>query len=218
MPAHYSPNNLQLRNFCLYKVDLELKPTKTLPDHYSLDVTLDLSKNLRVMVWLNLVGLVLFFLFGALFWGLFTRVRPDFNLRPFGTGTMVGLMIFVIVSVLVIVIHELVHGFFFWIYLRERPTIGFRGAYAFAAAPSWYIPRSQFMVIGLAPLVVISAVGLLMLNVIPDGLLSVSLFGLTFNAAGAVGDLFVVGWLLTKPGSVLVNDKGDRFSIFVEGS
>ena len=196
-------------------MDQQLKPTKTLPDHYNLDASLDLSKNMRALLVLNLVGLILFFFFGWVFWRLFAWLRPDFNQRNFVVGSFSGWVLFLLASVLVIVFHEIIHGVFFWIFLRDRPTFGFRGAYAFAAAPDWFIPRRQFAVIGLAPLLVITTVGLLALPLTPSNLLPASLFALTINAAGAVGDLFVVGWLFTKPPSVLVNDEGDRFSMFL---
>ena len=194
-----------------------MQPTKTLPDHYNLDVTLDLTKNMRVLLGLNVAGLVLFLFFGAVFWRLFIGARPDFSLQPFRFGALEGLLVVVVVSILVVIVHELVHGLFFWIYLRERPIFGFRGAYAFAAAPDWYIPRPQFIVVGLAPLVLISGGGLLLLPLLPVGMLPALLFALTVNAAGAVGDLYVVAWLFTKPDTVLVNDEGDRFAMFLPG-
>ena len=82
------------------------------------------------------------------------------------------------------------------------------------AAPDWYLPRNPYLIVGLAPLVLLTVLGLGLLPVLPRSVLPPAWFALTFNAAGAVGDMVVVGWLLTKPRSVLVNDEGDKFSVF----
>ncbi len=78
----------------------------------------------------------------------------------------------------------------------RAPLFGLRGLYAFAAAPGWYIPRNPYLWIGLSPLVLISIFGLLLVPLIPQSVLFAWLFGLTYNAAGAAGDLYFVFWLL----------------------
>jgi hypothetical protein len=40
----------------------------------------------------------------------------------------------------------------------------------------------------------------------------------TFNAAGALGDMIVVGWVLKQPNTILVKDQGDKFSSFAPGN
>ncbi len=99
-----------------------MEPVKAHPDNYNLDAFLDLSKNMRALLGLNLIGLVLFFLFGWVFWRLFAWVRPDFSLRSLGAGPFAGVVLFLFASVLVIIFHEIIHGVFFWIFLRSRPS------------------------------------------------------------------------------------------------
>ena len=36
-----------------------------------------------------------------------------------------------------------------------------------------------------------------------------------FNAAGSIGDLIVVGWILKQPLNILVKDEGDIFSTYL---
>jgi hypothetical protein len=164
---------------------------------------------------LNLAGLVFFLGYGWLFTRVFRLFRPTFNLADLSPNVVTNLIALLLASVGVIFVHELVHGLFFWIFLRDRPKFGLRGSYAFAAAPAWYIPRGPYVMVGLAPLVVITLAGLAALLYIPQAALPTLWFALTLNAAGAVGDIFIVGWLYFQPPAVLVNDQGDRFSMFL---
>ncbi len=56
--------------------------------------------------------------------------------------------------------------------------------------------------------------GLLLVSVLPLVMLPGLLIFVTFNAAGAVGDLLVCGWLLTFPPTVLAQDVGDVMTLY----
>jgi hypothetical protein len=183
---------------------------KTLPQNYEPRGTLDASKNKTVVVGLNAAAVVLFFLFGWFALRILTVVHPDLEsgeLRNFNWVTVVLLLL------IPIILHELVHGFFFWLFTRERPKFGFKGPYAYAAAPDWYLPRNQHLVVGLAPFVLITLAGLLLLIVSP-ATISALLLAVVANAGGAAGDILVACWLLTQPRTTLVHDAGDAISIY----
>lgn len=192
-----------------------MKSLKTLPPGYRLETTFDLSQNVRAMVGLNLVGLVLLFGFGWAFVRLAALLRPFPGPLALALTSPYQILILLGIALLVIVTHELIHGLFFWIFTRARPQFGFRGAYAFAAAPDWYLPRGPYLLVGLAPLVVISAAGLALVAFVPAPAVPAVLLAITLNAAGAVGDLAVVAWLLTRPATCLINDHGDRFVVYM---
>jgi predicted metal-dependent HD superfamily phosphohydrolase len=123
--------------------------------------------------------------------------------------------LYLIVGLLaVLILHELLHGLFFWIYTRERPQFGFRLVYAYASAPEWYIPRNQFIVTGLAPFVGLTLAGLIALPLVPDGLVAELLALMSFNAAASVGDLIMVGWLLSEPATAMVRDVGTQITTY----
>ncbi len=87
--------------------------------------------------------------------------------------------------------------------------------YAFAALPrDCYLPRNPYVVVALAPLVLLSLLGLLLLPMLPPAAIPTLWLVLTANAVGAVGDLVVAGWLLTFPRTVLAQDAGDRMSLY----
>lgn len=119
-----------------------------------------------------------------------------------------------LVAVGVIVLHEIVHGLFFWLFTGSRPVFALKIVYAYAGAPDWYLPCRQYMVVGVAPLVVITALGVLLLAVVPQGWLLPVLLFTALNAGGAVGDLGVAAWLLVQPAACLANDEGDRVTLY----
>jgi hypothetical protein len=170
------------------------------------------------MVVLGLGSLLAFVGFGFLFLLLAFLLSPSFprNFRlvvNFQVLVIVLLSI-VVVSIVVIIVHEAVHGLFFWLFTKKHPVFGFKWAYAYAAAPEYYIPRDQFLVIGIAPLILISLVGLALFSVTPFVVTLILVLMLTINAAGAIGDLYVIGWLLTRPASLVIQDSGDSMTVY----
>jgi hypothetical protein len=191
-----------------------MKATQTLPSQYALLKEIDLSRDRRLLLALNLAGVVLLFLTGWLFMRLVAALRPEIHQSAalhIELGSIVGITI---AFVGVLVLHELAHGLFFWLITRRRPYFGFRGAYAFAAAPDWYLPRNPYLAVGLAPLILITMGGIALIPWLPIGGLLPLVFALTTNTAGAVGDVAIVAWLLTKPSDLLIQDRGDAISIY----
>jgi hypothetical protein len=196
-----------------------MKPMKAIPEGYHLVYEIDLAKNPALMIKLNVIGLVMFLVFGWLFAWIMRWVRPEFGgWSGIWSGTLTvnlwSILGIILAYILVLTLHEVVHGVFFWGITGEQPYYGLKAAYAFAAAPGWYIPRNPYLVVGLAPLVVITLLGLLILSFLPGTLLLPWLFAMTANASGAIGDIYVVGWLLMRPSSNLVNDHGDGMKVF----
>ncbi len=195
-----------------------MKAIKDLPTNYHHQKTLDLSSS-RTVLWLNLAAIPFLFFFGWLFSRLIIYLR-SFN--PFENGfwglvstfSGWGLIAILIAIILMLVVHELIHGIFFWLFTRERPKFALRSGYAFAAAPEWYLPKMQYFIVGLSPLIIISVVCVILASLMPPSIAPYPLFIATFNAAGALGDMVVVGWVSKQTGSILVRDLGDRFSSF----
>jgi hypothetical protein len=197
-----------------------LQPTKILPEGYSQAGILDLSSNRPVLIWLNIAGLGLFFLFGWIFLQILIMLRP----LDVSEGLVVNLsnpvsivlscIVFILLNILMIILHEAAHGVFFWAFTRSCPEFAFRGLYAYAALPDWYLPRNMYLVTCLAPLVLISLAGILLLVFVPSKFFWSILVLMTLNASGAAGDFLVAAWLLLQPPTCLANDRGDAFSLF----
>jgi hypothetical protein len=129
-------------------------------------------------------------------------------------GLMRYLLSGIALLALMVALHEGIHGLLFWRFTGARPTFGFKGLYAYAAAPDWYLPRNQHIVVALAPLLLITLGGLVLLAVLPEVALLPSIVFVALNAGGAVGDIVAVFWLLRADASALVQDTGDAVTVF----
>jgi|AutmiccommuBRH23_1029490.scaffolds.fasta_scaffold00251_53 hypothetical protein len=195
-----------------------MKATQSLPTSYHPSGKFDL-KNVKLLIIMNLIGLVLMVFAIWFFSWLIVQIRIDaVDIFHFSFSNIssilisLGKLFFSIVAVLVI--HEGIHAFFFWFFSGQKPVIGFKGAYAYASMPGWYFPRNQYLVIGISPLILITLFGILLIAIVPVPALSMVLVALVINTSGAIGDLVVVIWLLTKPVSTLALDQIDTIEFF----
>jgi len=109
--------------------------------------------------------------------------------------------------VVVIVVHEALHGAGFLVF-GGRPRYGFavRGGMpvAFAPCPGKRFTKRQFLGVGLLPLVVIGGVALAVAG--SAQLAGYGLLAITFNTAGACGDVWMVALILQSPAGTLFED------------
>jgi len=191
-----------------------MKPVKELDPDYLYAGEINVN-NRKIAIALNLAGLALLFLFGRLFLQIGAAIRPEIESATLmSVFAHVDLLAAILGLIGVLSLHELVHGFFFWLFTGERPKFGLHILYAYAAAPDWYVPRNRFFVVGLAPFAGITLTGLLLLPFVPFPAVPIMLFCLIFNAAGSVGDLAVGGWLLSQPKDLMVNDTGPSMTFY----
>jgi hypothetical protein len=199
-----------------------MNATKILPERYAFQREINLQKDQALLIKLNLWGLALLPVIGYILLRFGVALHPDFHSIievitpqiPIFTQIL-GLILGLIVTT---VLHELVHGAFFWTITRQVPKFGFRGAYAFAAAPEWYIPRLAYFSIGAAPLVIISIIGIFCIPIISSQFLFIWLFCLLANASGAIGDVYILAFLIHQPATAMIQDRGDVISVYTEAT
>lgn len=202
-----------------------MRATQALPAGYTLQGSMSLKENRRLLILLNLLGIpwfilcAIFFIAIAGLLGSVSGANGDSSTGEITlslTDLLLALVIVVLTLVAVLVLHELTHGLFFWLFTHARPLFAFKGTYAYAASPGWYIPRPQFLAIGLAPLLLLSLLGLLVLAFTPVAfpLSLVLILALISNATGAIGDLYMIARLLFAPSGTLVEDRGDSIRWF----
>jgi hypothetical protein len=193
-----------------------MNPTKTLPETHTLAWAVDMKKDPRLNWILQLVGMV-WFIVAA--WGLLQIVailRPDYSLEikfdlPNGLLALVVMLLTIFIT---LTLHELVHGFFFWFFTKERPKFGIGPGYAYAAAPDWYFPKGKYLIVGLAPLVVLTVLGLAAIALVPPAWVGAIFLAIVFNAGGAVGDLYICIRIGGEAHNVWVKDTGDGFEVY----
>lgn len=199
-----------------------MQPVRELPDSYRSVGTLDITKDKRALIFLNFVGLLMLVLTGWFFAQTILWLRgPEsmadgFRLEINNLWQVVILLGSVtLLTVFYVSLHEATHGVFFWWFTRTKPIFAFRWTHAYAAAPDWYLPRNSYLMTALAPLVMITILGLAVILVAQTSWLGAIWFVLTMNASGSVGDLLVAGWLLRQPPACLARDRGDSVTLYV---
>lgn len=193
-----------------------MKATQTLPENYTLAWSVSLKRNTRLFLWLNLIGILWLFLVGWLLVLAFGVLRSDYGSLVI-EGDLFDLLVFLLAMTVFIILHELVHGAFFWLFSGHRPVFGIGPGYAYAAMPDWYFPKSQYLIIGLSPLVVLTVLGLGIVPFVPLSWISALFVGLAMNAAGAIGDVYICWRIAREAESVWIKDKGDGFEVYRPG-
>lgn len=199
-----------------------MQPVRDLPVSYQSVGTLDITKDKRALFFLNFVGLIMLMLTGWLFIQTILWLRgPESVAKSFSLEINNAWQVVILLGSVILLtgfyvsFHEAIHGLLFWWFTHSRPLFAFRWTHAYAAAPDWYLPRNSYLVTALAPLFLITIIGLLMIVVAPPSWLAAVWFVLTMNASGSVGDLLVAGWLLRQPQTCLARDCGDSISLYV---
>ncbi|MHB0987564.1 MAG: DUF3267 domain-containing protein [Bellilinea sp.] len=198
-----------------------MNAVQTLPENYRRCAGLNM-KNLGLQLKMNIAGFFLLVLFGWLFTAAAVYLRPDeaatfLLLKWEGVSGILTIVIVLALMFFTIVVHEAIHGLGFILLAKAHPIFAFRGVYAYAAAPEWFIPRDPYLMIGLAPFMVISLVGLALMAIVPAVWIAPLVLMCVVNASGAVGDLWVAVLLLRQPPEALSNDTGDEINIYAPG-
>jgi hypothetical protein len=190
-------------------------PISILPDNY-VEAKHLVATEQRTLLWLNLaslVPLVLALLFMG-WWGAVVR-----QLRgPYNTAFSESLSWLIAVVIVVIVTfggHELAHGLAIrWAGHKPRFGMKLHKGVLYATADGALFPRNQFIVIALAPLVLITLIGMILMVFVPDSIGYYVGLIVVLNAAGAIGDMWMTAVVLRYPPDALVRDEADSIRIF----
>ena len=191
------------------------RSTQTLPDGYVQVFSIDLATNKTMAIVLNAVALGVTLLSFWLLAVFANRVHPELAGTSFRLVFRLDELLLLVVLVAAnMVLHEIIHGVFFWLFTHSRPVFGLKLTYAYAAAPGWYIPMSQYWIIGLAPLLLIGAAGLLVMAFSPPAYWLPAAVVIGFNSGGAVGDMWIIYKLFHTWPACLVKDTGQSVHFY----
>ena len=162
-------------------------------------------EQLRPLALLSLLLLII----GAIFFGLLNYAFYIQQTHTTGINGGKSLLLWIGINIigyiLILPLHELIHAAAFVLW-GGNPYFGAKLPYAlYCGAKNQLFHRNQYFVVGLAPLVVITLVGIILILISPV-LASYTLFALVGNFSGAAGDIWVVRKLLRRPRSILVED------------
>jgi hypothetical protein len=195
-----------------------MKPTKTLPNSYVHYSNLRPGKYRKGHLLALLIALPLTVGVYSLFNKLAYLFRVDYSQSPtwnpkFNLGVIIGLLF---VTITVIAAHECTHGLLLWLFTHERPNLGVQFPGVGVEAPDWYIPRNMLMIVGLAPLILLTLLGLVLLFAVSPDLVKTVAIGLTINIAGSYMDIAVVIYAYLLPISSFINPARGYAAIFIK--
>ncbi len=156
----------------------------------------------------TLIGVVLFAAAALVAIKFGAAIHPDW--RSFNPLLAIGSLILALP--LTFVAHEAIHGLVFRAF-GGRPRFGagmtYGMPYFYAACPGQWFVRDRFLIVGLAPLVVLDAAAMLLMLPAATAFLGAGL--LAFNTSGAVGDLWAAAVSIQAPRWVEIEDTGPTF-------
>ncbi|WP_162909628.1 DUF3267 domain-containing protein [Aggregatilinea lenta] len=188
-------------------------PVTNLPAQYREVSYLSINQRGRLL-WLNILSLIPLVLSGAIVLGLlraYHRLGAPLviDALPDDLPTGIGIAL----ALLVLPLHEWVHGLMIT-YMGHRPRYGVKLLVLFATSDGGLFRRNEFVAIALAPLIVLSLVGIAIALFLPVGLAQWPTLAIMFNAAGAIGDLWMAAAALRFDPSALIRDEEDSMRIF----
>ena len=187
--------------------------SESLPDGYEEVLHWNVTEKRSRVIALNISGVVFFVFFGLIFSGLVARLG---KLHEFRFGLLEIGAVFIAI-VLTLVLHELTHGLLMRIF-GARPKYGilWKGLMFYATSPGYAYPRNAYIVIALAPFVLISLLVILGMWAL-QGTLWVALLGIcgTINASGAIGDMWITMMVVRYATQAYVMDERDGTRVFL---
>lgn len=183
-----------------------------LPENYKKIADIDLQKNKKLALSVNLSAVVIAVLM-IIPMCFHISIMTLFDMsKGFGVYILRFCILFAGI-VVYMVLHELVHGVFIKYFSKTKPTYGFTGLYAFAGSKA-YFNKKSYIIIALAP-VVIWGVVLLVLNfLVPESWFWVVYIVQITNISGATGDCYVTYKMTKMPTDILVRDSGVSMEIY----
>ncbi len=155
---------------------------------------------------------------GALFFGVLNLVLYAVQMhRFFPPVTFWGFVLWLVLNIigymLILPIHELVHWLTFVLW-GGKPFLGAKLPLAlFCGAKEQLFHRNQYLVVGLAPLIIITLAGTIF-TILAPALASYSLFATIGNISGAAGDVWVAERLARLSKDVLVEDTESGYCVW----
>lgn len=181
-----------------------------LPGGYVQAFEVDMKKDKKLALWINLLGIAVFAVMTVPA-AFLVPIRYLFDMEQGFGMYFLRFGILLVASWVYIVLHELTHGIAIKLFKGKKLNFGFNGLFAWCGCRECYFPRNKYIFIALAPLVLWgAALGVLCALC---GLFWQEWFWVAYiiqiaNVSGAAGDVYISARLTRYPGDTLVNDDG----------
>ncbi len=192
-----------------------MTPIRELPPGYREARHLVLTASSTIL-WLNIIAFLpmvtAFFLMAA--WLSFVmRVRGAWPVENMGgVQTWVALVVLIVAM---IPLHEGTHGLAI-LGVGHKPRFGAKLSkmVVYATTDAGLFRRNEFIVVAVAPLVVLTLLGMLLVFFVPDWAAYYISLAVILNAGSAIGDLWMLAVVLGYPASAVIRDEEDGIRIY----
>ena len=189
-----------------------MKAYENLPEGYREIYSVDLQKDKKVALGVNLAAFVITvaMIVPMLF---VVPVSAFFNMDNGAVECLVRSVSLLVFLVLYLVLHELVHGIAMKLCGTKKVKYGYTGLYAYAGSTDYY-DKKAYIFIALAPVVLWGVVLAVINPFVPAEWFWVVYFIQITNLSGASGDIFVTAKFSRMPADILVHDHGVGMSVY----
>ena len=187
---------------------------QSLPEDYRKIYEIDLQKNKKTALLLNILGSVMGILM-VLAMHFVIPIGTLFSMENGFADYCLRFVVLIVGIIVYIILHEWVHGRVMRFYGARQVKFGFTGLYAFAGSKEDYFAKKAYIVIALAPLVLWGVVLLAVNLLVGEAWFWVVYWIQVMNVTGAVGDLFVTVKFSKMPVDILVNDDGVSMRVYL---
>ncbi len=190
-----------------------MKAMKYLPEGYRQIYDVDLKKDKKASLIVNLLAIVIMIIL-AVPMHFVVPIYSLFSMEDGITNYMIRFGLLLVFIVLYLILHELVHGVAMKICGTEKIKYGFTGLYAYAGSSDFYDKKS-YIFIALAPVVLWGIVIAIINLFVKDApwFWVVYMLQIT-NLSGAAGDLFVSVRFSKLPDDILIQDYGVGMKVY----
>lgn len=189
-----------------------MKAFETLPEGYREFYSVDLQKNKKMALIVNLLAVIItvLLLVPMLF---VVPISSLFNMENGLWSYFIRFIALIVFMIAYIVLHELTHGIAMKICGTRKIKYGFTGLYAFAGSNDYY-DKKAYIFIALAPIVLWGAVIAIINPFVPIEWFWVVYVIQIMNLSGASGDLYVTVKFSGFPQDILIRDYGVGMTVY----
>lgn len=192
------------------------KALSQLPADYKRYVHVDLTegkKERNTMTIISTVSIVCFSIVGYILNELY-RVPVDTKLWV----RVLFLGIAIAAAIIYIDIHEFIHGIFIMLFSRRVPIFKFNTIFARAKTTGIYFTKGQYVLITIAPVVLIGVALLVPLILLEPAYFVIAFIPEVVNLCSSIGDMYIINKTIYMPKTTLVHDGGDDITYYVPSS
>ena len=193
----------------------------TLPAQYEKTFHIDLLNDKHEAFKVNLFAFLILLPFVAIYLYLYHHEIIVLNLNTNQTGELIYQISLLIVAswllfTIYILIHEGIHAIVFKLFSNDKVKFGFHGLYASASMPHSYFKKRHYLMAALAPLVVMTIVFIVLLNLTQNQVFLVIYILFAFHISGCTGDIYISLKLLKFPKDTYINDYGVGMTFYTK--